>query len=294
MPGTKTFRFAAFIAVASCICLSGNARAVTINIGSTTDNTVTTLTGGGSGDRAQGRSLVTTLAGQFTPDAINAMVNASTRFASTVAADRGSSTSGGTAVAQNAVNYAISFSVTPDFAASLYKIDISTLIFGAASARDDHSGVGSSGVASMTNVSGFLDNNPNAGLNLVSAATRNGTNNTSGQDTQFSANNLLSLGPFSGPQNFTLRFTMTMRAESPQNFIGGDEQAVRMGISDPLAGSSPDNYPGNPARVLANDGHFVSIKATILEVPEPSTYALAAMSFVSLGAVALRRRRSNA
>ena len=44
-----------------------------------------------------------------------------------------------------------------------------------------------------------------------------------------------------------------------------------------------DNYPGNPARVLANDGHFVSIKATILEVPEPSTYALAIMSMVSLG-----------
>ena len=290
----KTCRLtaAALVAAASCISLSGDAKAVSISITSTVDNTVTTLTGGGSGDRAQNRTLVTTNAGETTPDAISAIVNASTRFASTVAADRGSATSGSTAVAQNAVNYSVSFSVTPDFGASVYTIDINSSILGAASARDDHSGLGGSGVASMSNVSGFLNAIPNGNLNLVSAATRNGTSNTSGQDTQFSGSNLLSLGPFSGPQNFTLTFTFTQRAESPQNLIGGDEQAVRMGISDPLGGANPDNYPGNPARVLANDGHFVSIKATILEVPEPSTYALAIMSMVSLGAVTLRRRRA--
>ena len=181
--------------------------------------------------------------------------------------------------------------MTPAFLATLYDVYVDTSIFGAASARDDHSGVGGSGVASMSNVSGFLNNIANTSLNLASAATRNGTSNTSGQDTAFSGSNSLYLGSFTGPQNFTVKFQWTMRAESPQNAIGGDEQAVRLGFNDPLAGANPDNYPGNPSRFQSNDGHFVNVRAIPLTVPEPSTLVMAAMGVVGLGSVIVRRRR---
>jgi hypothetical protein len=64
-----------------------------------------------------------------------------------------------------------------------------------------------------------------------------------------------------------------------------------LGFNDPLAGANPDNYPGNPSRVQANDGHFVNVRAIPLSVPEPSTLVMAAMGVVGLGSVIVRRRR---
>jgi hypothetical protein len=57
--------------------------------------------------------------------------------------------------------------------------------------------------------------------------------------------------------------------------------------------AAADDYPGTSGRTdPAADGHFVNVTATITQiVPEPSTYVLAGMSMLSLGAVAIRRKR---
>jgi hypothetical protein len=282
----------AMLALAFSAWPSADARAISISVASAVDNTVANLTGGGSGDRAQGRALTTTNAGGNTGGAdllgVPGQVGAATRFAANVAADRSAATGGSTATASDAVNYTVSFNVAPVFAITQYTVSVSTSILGAVTALDDGSGVSGSGTAVMTAVSGFLSNVANASLNLASAANQNGTSNTSGVATQFSANNVLNLGPFTGPQTITLKFTWTMTASSPQSLIGGDEQAVRLGFAGPLGGASADEYPGVGNRNINNDGHFVTVQVTPTLIPEPGTWLL--MGLGLLGLPILRRR----
>lgn len=280
-------------AAAALLAVATPAKAISIGITSTSNNTAPTLSGGGSGDRAQNNTLTTTNSGTSTPDALLATVVAGTRFTANVAADRGSSTSGGTATASLAVNYTVNFSVTPDVLHPLvqYTVTIDTSILGAATALDDASGTGGSGNANITNVAGFLGVNPNANLSLANAASQGGTSSTSGVQSQTSGSNQLVLGPFTGVQNLSVRFTWNMSASSPQGFvIGGDETSVRLGGSGPLGGASADEYPGIGGRNQANDGHFVNITATMVSVPEPSTMIMAGMA--GLGLVVCGRRRS--
>lgn len=272
------------------IASSRPAWAISLSVGPTANNTKVSLTGGGSSDRAQGNQLQVPNAGNFTADVPAAIVTGQTRFIATVAADRGVAISGGTANATDNVDYTVQFTVTPDFLSTVYMVNIATNILGAATQIDDNLGVGNGGTATMTNVAGSLNAVNDAGLALASSASQGGTSSTSGAATQFSANNLLVLGPFSGPQNFTLRFTWNMTATSPQAANGGDEAAVRIGFDNPHGGNSADNYPGVGSRTLANDGHFVNMSAEVLFVPEPSTLALAGMGLFGLALLARRRK----
>jgi hypothetical protein len=293
MTSTTRCFLSAVATAALVLAASTPAQAISISITSIVDNTGVTLTGGGSGDRAQAHSVSATNPGTFVADALNATVNAASRYIGNVAADRGSAFSGGTANATLNVNYTVNFQITPDNldAFHTYTVAIGTNMLGAATQLDDASGVSNGGTATITNVSGFLGVNPNAGLNLASAASQGGTSSTSGAATQFSANNLLNLGPFSGVQNLSVRFTWAMTATSPQAVNGGDETSVRLGASGPLGGASADSYPGVGNRTQANDGHFVNIAATMVTVPEPSTFILAGMAGVGIVLAARRRAR---
>lgn len=95
-------------------------------------------------------------------------------------------------------------------------------------------------------------------------------------------------------QSFTLRFTFTTSAQSPQNVGGGDEAAARFGANGPLSGATADDYPGPGDvvdRIQANDGHFVNVQATLLTVPEPGTLMLLGAGCAGI-AVAGGRKRS--
>ncbi len=116
----------AIFAVGYCIWLSTGAQAITLSIGSTADNTAVILTGGYSGDKGEAHALSVVNSGQTTPDVIGVTVNASARFIATVGANRGIAAQSGTATAEDAVNYSISFSVVPDCGGSTYNLSINT------------------------------------------------------------------------------------------------------------------------------------------------------------------------
>ncbi len=98
-----------------------------------------------------------------------------------------------------------------------------------------------------------------------------------------------------GVQQYTLEFTWTGRTFSPSNANGGDESVILMGLDTRINGDvgAADDYPGTSGRVAANDGHFVTVTATIVQiVPEPSSFLLAGMASIGMGLVVWRRRKS--
>lgn len=62
------------------------------------------------------------------------------------------------------------------------------------------------------------------------------------------------------PHNLHFAFTQIVTSSS----AGGDEAAVRLGIGSSVATETAGDYPGSPARVQADDGHFVTVTLTSL------------------------------
>lgn len=299
MAGTKICRFAAaaWIAAACCICLSGDARAVSISV-ATADATGTSFAGPGS-DRAAASGLAITDAGEFTPDVVSASVDAATRYFSNAAADRAIAVSGSTARATINSDYTLTVTVTPDNLLTTYEVIVDTSILGELTLLDDVAGTQST-AALVTDITGRLNGNVTAGLGIggIAQSFSVGTGTNLAEQVNISGSNSLNLGTFSGVQVLTLRYTFTTQASAPQSVLGADEAAARFGANGPLGGATADDYPG-PGDVIDRtqvlDGHFVRVTANVLTVvPEPSTYVLGAMSMLGFGAIAVRRRRSNA
>lgn len=287
-------RVTAVLAVA-CALLVGatESRAAFIVNAAGTNSSSFSGSGGGSGDRAGNSSLSTANSASALPT-IGAVFTATSRYVSNVAADRGSALSGGTANATMNTNYTVVFTVNPGAVtpAITYDLSINTSILGALTAIDDAAGLSSGGSSSISNISATVNAVANPTLSLATNASIGGTSSTSGTQTVISKNGNISLGTFTGVQVVTLNFTWQTKASSPQNVAGGDEHAVRLGLNDVLGGNGADNYPGVGSRDINQDGHFVSVKATLLTVPEPSTYAMAIMA--GLGAVLFGWRRRSA
>jgi hypothetical protein len=222
-------------------------------------------------DYRENRSSTSVLdSGGTTADVMGGNVNAQTRYAAMTGADGGVAT----APSRTATHqYTITFSVTAAPWAT-YGITIDTGRFGAITRVDDGTGGGNGSIGAVT---GLLNGVGNANLGLTSVGLGQGTGAANTVINQNSP--ALTLTGLTGTTNITLQFTWSSTANSTCSGFGcsttgNDEIAVRLGMAGTGSGVTADDYPGVGARNINGDGHFVTINATITNVPEPGTVLL--------------------
>ena len=296
---SRTNSFLTLPALAAAIlvvCMTTPAKAISLSV-SAINATTFSLTGGGSGDKAQANGLSVTDTGGTTPDAVSATVNGATRYFSNAAADRAIAASGGTATAAINSDYSVTALITPDNLLSTYEVIVDTSILGELTLLDDIAGTQST-AALVTDVTGRLNGVVTAGLGIggIAQTFSVGTGVNLAEQANISGSNSINLGTFSGIQSLTLRFTFTTSASAPQSLLGADEAAARFGANGPLGGATADDYPG-PGDVVdrnqALDGHFVTVTTNVLTVvPEPSTFAMLGLALAGFVGLVVRRKRA--
>lgn len=290
----------ALLAGALVVGASAPAKAITLTV-SVTDSSGIVYGGSVAGDRQAAESVSALDNGGSAADSIGNSIDFVTRYISTAAADRASNSGGGTQTATINSNYTVTFTVSGAYSGEQWTATIGTTLRGGLTALDDATGgIGGGGTASVTNVTGKLNGTTDSLLSLASSASQGGTSSTSGTQVNVNASNS-KIVTGTGNGSFTLNFTWTSLASSPQNLLGGDETGARFGYNNPLGGASADDYPGpsgasrpnglstNPA---LGDGHWVTGSLVVNTVPEPSTLALAGIGALGCGLAAWRRRRS--
>jgi hypothetical protein len=297
---TKFGFLSALMAAALVVGAGAPAKAITLTVTSV-DSTTVSLTGGASGDRAEGHLLSVSDNGGSTADVIGNTIDMASRYISTAAADRASATGGSTATAGITTNYTLTFTVSGAFSGEQWSAKINTVMRGGLTALDDASGTASAGSTNVSNITGKLNGSVDSLLGLTVAASQGGTSSTSGTQVNVNASGTKTVTG-TGNGFFTLNFAWTTSASSPQGLIiGGDEEAARFGFNNPLGGASADDYAGPSGASRANglsanpalgDGHFINAVLTVNVVPEPSTLAMAGIGAIGLGLAAWRRRRA--
>ena len=267
----------ASVGLLTALALGPAANALTISgltpvLGGSNTGQITTDNGN---NRSQTTSAVaTTQAPSAAPDTIGSFSEFITRYSMNVVADRTNSTASTTANMTS--SYSITFTVNNPAGGSL-RIDIDTLRVGALTSTDE---AGSSTIT-LGAVTGQLDTVGQANLGLPSVG---GTLSTTAINTAFSqSGSTLSIFTSALTSTYVLQFDFSSTVLSAQ-----DAGAIRMGETGGISSTTADNYPGAGARVQANDGHFVTVRSTIISMPEPESGALVAFGLLGL---ALRGRR---
>lgn len=243
-------------------------------VGGNTANSSST-NGNNNNEVASSTSIVTAPSGPVA-DTVGSSLSFQTNYDWLVMADRDNNGVGGFSTTATA-DYQITFTVDNP-TGTTYRIDIDTLRIGSLTGFTDHTGDSTTTLGAVT---GSVDAITNASLALAAV----GPFVTAVSDTSdFSqSSTTLSITSSAVSQTYVLRFTWNGTASS-----NNDESAIRMGIAGTVGGVSADDYPGQGSRTLANDGHFVTVGATIISAPEPAPAALIALGLVAL---ALRARR---
>ena len=174
-----------------------------------------------------------------------------TRFAALVTTD-GDGASGAGRTESLFVDYTINFTAT---APGAYRLTVDTALRGDLHLVNDGANGASADVGAVT---GFLTGGTiiGGGLGLADAGSVSGSSGSfSGIDESNSATIFaVSNG---APVPHTLTFQWSNAATT--NSVPGDEAAVRLGATSDVAGETAGDYPGSPARVQADDGHFVTV-----------------------------------
>jgi hypothetical protein len=203
------------------------------------------------------------------------------RYAAVVGADAGNGASG--TYTQNFTGtFTITFQVTQT-AGWNWTVNVDVLRNGAQTLFSDGTGNGRVTLNALTvthSGAGVLG----ASLDLAAVGTLNnaGVGGTPDMNQGFSQSSSAAItGVGTGAaQSLTLTFSFTASAISVDPAGGsqqGDEAALRMGLTSGLDFFDADNYPGQGARTMANDGIFVSAA-----VPEPAAEALLALGLIGL------------
>jgi hypothetical protein len=297
-------RFLALTALAVCAAVwpASQANAISLSIDSITKiapNTNTAVyynnnTGGnynvtGNSQRQSSYdSAVSVLnLGTSAADVVGAAVTGGTRYASTQTSDS-DGIAQGDATLEAMASYQVLFTVNAPLN-SIYDLQIDTSRIGAFVMRDETSASGSNNLGAVNGTFSA------PAQNLTQLAALPGLSTSSTTTSPFNQSGGTTIvGLTGGIQQFTLTFTWSGRTQSSSGANGGDESVILMGLDTRINGDvgAADDYPGTSGRTASGDGHFMNVTATITQiVPEPSTYVLAGMSMLSLGAVSIRRKR---
>jgi len=247
-------------------------------------NTADNLTNTGNPrSQVDSNTSITLAASGPVADTIGSSLSFQTQYAWLVGADR-DGPGGGTVNLNATAEYQITFTVDNPTGAN-YRIDIDQLRVGALTVFDDDATGGATGSATLGASTGSVDGFVNGTLALATLGTF--SQGTTGTSAFSQSGTTLSITDSALSRTFTLNFTWTGNATSTK-----DEAAIRMGIQGGLTGpTTADDYPGVGTRTIGSDGHFVTVGATIIAVPEPAPAALISLGLVALALRGRRERR---
>jgi hypothetical protein len=150
------------------------------------------------------------------------------------------------------VDYEIDFTAT---APGAYRLTVDTLLKGDLNLINDGANGGSADIGSVFGLAtgGSIIS---GGLGLPDAGIIGGSAGASSAIDE--GNSATIFGVSNGsPVAHTLRFQWSSSASTDST--PGDEAAVRLGGTSDVTTETAGNYPGSPARVQADDGHFVTV-----------------------------------
>ena len=178
-----------------------------------------------------------------------------TRYSSLITTDSDGG-SAGAGVESIGSDYQIDFTVT---APGAYILNVTTSISGDLHLVND----GSSASADIGPISGFSTGGTqtSGSLDIADPGVTSGSGGASNAMADGSSATIFGVSNgVAQPHNLHFVFTQIVTSTAG----GGDEAAVRLGINSSLASETAGDYPGNPARTLADDGHFVTVTVTSL------------------------------
>ena len=270
----RVIRYMAFVFV---LALAGSASALSITgiaVAPTAANSPNQLTNIGANRRqvASATSITASSPGPVA-DVLGASVGFDSRYAFLLAADRDFAVASSTSRSATS-EYTVSFTVNNPSGAA-YQLDVDTSLLGALVLVDDGSGNAS---ATLGPVVGLLDGSGDPTLDLAAPPALSASG---GAYQAVSASNTLTLVETALARSYVLTFTFSSSVTSAR-----DEAAILLGIAGALSSSTADDYPGVGGRTAANDGHLVSVNATL--IPEPAAGLLMLLPGALVGRRLLR------